>query len=191
MERKQIRRKLCLEQRKSLDSVFVEKASQQICHRLQTMDWYQNFDHILCYSSIMNEPDLTEFISAAMKEGKHIYLPKVHEDFMNFYEIRSLDDLKVGKFSVLEPMDLNKPYQGESGMICVPGVVFDVLGNRIGFGKGYYDRFFANGYSLSKVGIAYQFQIQDSWETDEFDVRMDRLCTEQEEVLCDGIKRTM
>ena len=79
----------------------------------------------------------------------------------------------VGDFNILEPQ--NDPYTGGFDLIIVPGVAFDRHGNRIGRGKGYYDRFLCQHLDVKRIGICFDFQLVDEVPTDPLDIKMDEV----------------
>ena len=84
-------------------------------------------------------------------------------------------DFAVGDFNILEPQ--NEPYTGNFDLIVVHGVAFDRQGNRLGRGKGYYDRFLCQHLKVKRIGICFDFQLVDSIPTEPFDIRMDEVIT--------------
>ena len=79
-----------------------------------------------------------------------------------------MENLKEKKFGVMEPDFGEEIKYNEIDLVIVPGVAFDINGNRIGFGKGYYDRFL-RGYNGKTIVLAYDFQVLESIETEEHD----------------------
>ena len=84
-------------------------------------------------------------------------------------------DFAVGDFNILEPQ--NEPYHGDFDLIIVPGVAFDRKGNRIGRGRGYYDRFLCQHLEVKRIGICFYFQLVEEVPTEPLDIRMDEVIT--------------
>jgi len=100
---------------------------------------------------------------------------------MDFYYVNSLNDLTKGYMGILEPDIINKallPVDEYSGLCIVPGVAFDKNCNRIGYGKGFYDRFFSV-YKIKNVGLAFECQIVDKIQSEENDFSLDLVITEE------------
>ncbi|RLF39548.1 MAG: 5-formyltetrahydrofolate cyclo-ligase, partial [Thermoplasmata archaeon] len=97
-------------------------------------------------------------------------------------EIENLDDLERGAFGILEPQN-KKIYTGDIDIIIVPGIAFDFRGYRIGYGKGFYDRFLRGADAL-KIGIAYDFQIVKQIPEDDGDVPVDIIVSEKRVLFC-------
>jgi 5-formyltetrahydrofolate cyclo-ligase len=94
-----------------------------------------------------------------------------------------MDDLEPGYFGVLEPKTCKPIEETNNSLVIVPGLVFDLDLNRIGYGKGFYDRYFQKsetmGNSLVKCGITYDMQICDGIEADTYDRHLDIIVTEK------------
>lgn len=115
---------------------------------------------ILAYASLAGEVETTEFCRKVLACGRELYLPKSYPGgILRFFAVGSLEDLQKGAFGVLEPEErVEKAYVPslqKPDLCLVPGICFDVYGYRIGYGKGYYDRFLANFTGVS-MGLAYE-----------------------------------
>ena len=115
---------------------------------------------ILAYASLAGEVETTEFCRKVLACGRELYLPKCYPGgILRFFAVGSLEDLQKGAFGVLEPEErVEKAYVPslqKPDLCLVPGICFDVYGYRIGYGKGYYDRFLANFTGVS-MGLAYE-----------------------------------
>ncbi len=110
---------------------------------------------------------------------KHIeiYTPKVDDETMDFFRITSFKDLSVGVYGILEPTTQEKTDPEELDVIIVPIVAFDKHKHRIGYGKGYYDRYLALT-PAKKIGIAFSFQETAEISVEPFDVDCDIVITE-------------
>ena len=101
---------------------------------------------------------------------------------MVFYRISALRDLSPGAYGILEPKEA-EAYQDEANALClVPGLAFSADGARLGYGKGYYDTFFAQ-HPVLKLGLCYDFQLVPQVPTQPHDVRMDGILTDKRLVL--------
>ena len=97
---------------------------------------------------------------------------------MDFYEIHSLNDLKEGHFHILEPTTqlLIKPNQID--LMIVPMLAFDSNNHRVGYGKGYYDRYLSCEFNRYKIGLAFSFQQVSYIPIDQFDLPLDEIIQE-------------
>ena len=111
---------------------------------------------------------------------------------MEFYPVTSWEGLAEGSFRILEPTDTRcGVVPGNTTVVCVPGIAFSNHGDRIGMGKGYYDRYLSRYPQLYKIGLAYELQMEYSWTPDVCDIAMDLLITEIREVQIDERKGIM
>lgn len=115
---------------------------------------------ILAYASLASEVETMKFCRKVLAGGRELYLPKSYPGgILRFFAVGSLEDLQKGAFGVLEPEErVEKAYVPslqKPDLCLVPGICFDVYGYRIGYGKGYYDRFLANFTGVS-MGLAYE-----------------------------------
>ena len=121
---------------------------------------YIQAQELLCYVSTDDEIDTKSIIFDALMRGKKVFVPKCTEQkgVMRFYRINSFDDLKIGKYGILEPVDTdfdNEWRQSKKNALCiVPALCCDSSGNRLGYGGGYYDRFLS-GFNGKKICLCY------------------------------------
>lgn len=97
---------------------------------------------------------------------------------MNYFEVGDFSELEEGAFHVMEPQE-SRPADWEDALVLVPGVAFDRKKNRMGYGKGYYDRYFAGKTDCVRLGIAYELQVAEQLPTEENDLPMEYLVTEK------------
>lgn len=165
--------------RSRMADTFVKQLSDKISGLVTEWDVYQNAQTMFFYYPLRNEVSLLPVIRDALHNGRHAAFPKTVGDEMEFYEISDLGELKAGRFHVMEPVTEGKqPFCTEPELCFVPGAVFDRAGGRFGYGKGYYDRYFAARKKVILVGCAYGCQIADHLPVDAWDIRMDFLICE-------------
>ena len=145
---------------------------------------YVNAKNILCYADCRGEVKTGGIIDDAINKGKKVFLPLCEEDYsMNFYSIDSMEDCVIGYYGITEPKACDEKRFSQSDftrdtLIIVPGVVFDRNHNRMGYSKGYYDRFLARFDGIDKIALAFEFQIVDEICANPWDVLMDKIITE-------------
>ena len=156
---------------------------RQLSIRLQThfikSAVYKNAHSIMLYIPIDNEPDTSIIIENAFKDKKTILLPVIKNKDIRAVVYTISTALKKGIYKTKEPVG-NDPYP-ESGIdvVIVPGIAFDINCNRIGYGKGYYDRFLSNlNKHTIKVGLTFNRCIIDEITCEEFDIPVDMIFTE-------------
>lgn len=122
-----------------------KKASEQIYKKLIHSSWYAQAGIIFSYASFRSEVDTERIHQKIWKDGKTLLLPRVDQKRkeMDFYVVRSENDLSPGYLGILEPMntDLWTPRKEERTLMLLPGAVFDDAKSRIGYGGGFYDRY--------------------------------------------------
>ncbi len=155
----------------------------KIQNKLMNLWAFRQADTILTYVSTPIEVDTKRMIQAALSMGKTVAVPKCesYERQMKFYLIKSLSELTPGAFGVLEPLfGERKPFDNFKNSLCVvPGLAFDKHGYRLGYGKGYYDRFLRN-YTGTTIGICYEDNIKERLPHGKYDVAVQMLITEKE-----------
>lgn len=111
---------------------------------------------------------------------KKVLAPKVIGKNMSFYEIKSVADLSTGSFNIPEPKESCAQDEDFSGIMIVPGVAFDRDCVRVGYGGGFYDRYLQANGNFVKIALAYDCQIFDHIEKDDFDIKPDFVVTESD-----------
>ena len=149
---------------------------------LCNMECYKSCDMVLFYAALDDEVNLDLSIKASLDYGKKVALPVCIDNNgkMQYYYIRSLDDVKIGAFGVREP-DVNfcSLVDDYTDAICiVPAIAFDKSGYRLGYGKGYYDRFLSR-FKGDTAGICYECCISNRLPRGRFDRYADVVVTEK------------
>ena len=138
------------------------------------------FKTVLCYKSLKSEILTDKIIDCAFENSIELFLPKcINDEEMIFYKVSDLSGLIKGKFSLEEPSEQSEAYSNGKGSVCViPCLACDERGFRLGWGKGYYDRFLKD-YSGTKAILCYSRQMEALLPKDEFDVCADYIITEK------------
>ena len=168
--------------RENMDAEKKGEMDSTIQSRLLSLREYSKADTIFTYVSKKIEVDTIGLISAALLNHKLVAVPRCVPNTydMEFYYINSLKDLEKGSFGVLEPIvqkcSIVTDYS--KGLCVVPGLSFDAQGYRLGYGKGYYDRFLSQ-FSGTTVGICYTSCVQWNLPHGYYDKPVDLLITEK------------
>lgn len=175
MKKEDIRRKVRA-QKSLLSEAERRKAACKAFEKLEQQMAFIMADNILLYHSLPDELSTHEFINK-WHSRKHFFLPRVNG--LNL-EILPYDQsrLHLGAFNIEEPDGANLTDISEIEVVIVPAVAYDLHGNRVGRGKGYYDRLLADT-NATKIGMAYDFQIFDEIDTDPFDIPVDIVITDR------------
>lgn len=155
-------------------------ASDSVFARLESSAAFQLAEKILMYHSLPDEVDTRRFLQK-WKGRKKFFLPRVNGvnlELLPYDETR----LEIGSFHIEEPTGNETHPVEEIEMIVVPGVAFDRKGNRLGRGKGFYDRLLQTARAM-KVGVGYEFQLLDQIPSEPHDIGMDMVITEHTTIL--------
>lgn len=154
--------------------------SDEVFSVLEITGQFRDASIILIYNSMADEVATANFIDR-WKNEKKFYLPVVVNDEIRFCLLEEQTEYKTSKIGVDEPISKNyfTDYH-KVDLIIVPGVAFDRKCNRLGRGKGYYDRFLSQHKDLFKIGICFEFQLFDEIPCSLDDVKMDMLVSEND-----------
>lgn len=187
MEEKAILRKRVLLQRSRLTDEERKSKSRTIVTKLLNHEKYAASRVFFAYLPFRDEVDIRPFIDEASRRGKTILLPKTRgKGRMDLHVFSGWESVGKGAYGIPEPSEETERWIEINAIDCalVPGVVFDRNGGRIGYGGGYYDRFFARLESKPwSVGVGYHLQLLERVPTDLHDVRMNEIITERETVV--------
>lgn len=172
-----------LKKRLSVPENVKSNADIRMTKRLLSLASFRYAGTILFYYPIKGEPDLTPAVSEAIAMGKRVAFPKCYPDGigMIYKFVTSLSELSPAMYGIPEPPEENESYvpsQFKSDICIVPAVCFDRDGYRIGYGKGYYDRFLA-GFGGTSVGFTLDCLLKDSVPRGRYDRAVDMIITEK------------
>ncbi len=184
-QKKELRKEAKL-YRKSLSEKDRLDKSTRIMINLKKLMEFQNADGILMYASLQGEVETLRLIQELLKEDKKaVYCPVTIGDEMEFYRIKAFEDLKEGNFHVLEPEALeDNIFMPENNMnycVIMPGLMFDKRGNRLGYGKGYYDKYLAKSpedVKMAAIALSYEAMVKEQIPAEETDRCADYIVTE-------------
>ncbi|MBI5227136.1 5-formyltetrahydrofolate cyclo-ligase [Candidatus Micrarchaeota archaeon] len=169
-------RKEILAERDGLRETQILSMSLIIKEKLFSTEHFQKAKTVCFYLAKGSEVSTKNMIESALSLGKHVVVPVTGEK-IEFVHFTSFEDLRRGRFGVPEPSTL-KPHSEEPDLIVVPGIAFDLHLHRLGYGKGYYDKYLATSGAY-RVGICYDFQVVPVLPRHEQDVPMDEVITEK------------
>ena len=148
--------------------------SSQIIDTVLSHPEYQQAKCVGIYVSLPKEVYTIPLIEHAFAT-KIVCTPRIENGVMHFYAIQSLQDLKEGHFHVLEPTTNQRIKPQAIDCMIVPMLAYDKRNYRVGYGKGYYDKYFHSGYRGYKLGLAYDFQEVDHIDEDQYDIALDEI----------------
>ena len=171
--------------RREMEPRYKQACDIKICQRFMSLATYRFADALLLYAPISGEIDIIPIAEDALKKGKTVAFPRCNaEDHtMVYYIIESLDQLAEGSYGIREPNPSLPVYdpiarRNENSVCFVPALAFDRKGYRIGYGKGYYDRYLGT-FGGAKMGVEYSACVVDSLPRGRFDTAVDFLVTEK------------
>lgn len=156
-----------------------ETKSQAVAEAFLKSELYANARQIMLYMPLGNEVDLTAVKNAAFADGKCVVFPVTEQNSGIITPICVNENtvFEKGSFSVMEPQSTELADMTRTDVVLVPGIAFDKSGTRVGFGKGCYDMLLER-YNGIKIGVCYDFQMQEKIPAEEHDIKMDFLLTE-------------
>lgn len=182
-EKKRIR-KTVLALRDDMPSAILEEKSSQIMKFLFSEKAYQGADVILTYVNYQSEVITTALIERALTDGKQVFAPKVTGTEMDFYRIGGMESLTKGYRGIREPSG-GEVFTKNTGsvLMVMPGVVFDINRHRIGYGKGFYDRYLErladSGVNIHTAALCYECQMFGEIPYEIHDRKPDMIITEK------------
>lgn len=171
MDKKELRAQIKMLKKQHTKEQLLEQ-SERILAKLEKHPDFVKAKRVMLYNALPDEVQTLAFLEKWHLE-KQIILPTVIGDDIIPVEYGKNTTFAVGDFNILEPQ--NEPYQGDFDLIVVPGVAFDKNGNRIGRGRGYYDRFLSQHLNVKRIGICFDFQLVDEVPTEPLDICMDEV----------------
>ena len=168
--------------RRSLPKSEWKELSSRIFEKLKASSEFGLSSTVHTYISMEHNREVCtiDLIRACLAAEKDVIVPRMKSDGrLSHHKITSLESLTVNNWGVYEPSENNEVELSDDMLIIVPMVAADFNRNRLGYGKGYYDRFL-NSTNAFKTGLCYNFNV--SWEplpTESFDIKMDKIISDQ------------
>lgn len=152
-----------------------EEDSISISERFFSLQKIKDSHAFLLYYPHKNEVDTRFIIKRLFEDNKIVLLPKVYEKHILPIKVDSIDNIHTGYAGIKEPE--GEVFNRKIDVIVVPAVAFDRKGYRLGYGKGFYDRFLKKHTDSLKVGLAYDFQVLDNLPIEQHDMPVDIILT--------------
>ena len=176
-------REYLLEKRNSLSREEVLSASETIIKEIDALIKKNKSIVLLGFMPLGNEIDLRalykKILAGYYKENFDIDiilgLPRVCGKEMRFFKIDSLDNLEKSKFGIMEPRLNSEEIIAKNAHVMVPLIGLDKNKKRLGFGGGFYDRYFGKHRENTLYGLAYDFQVDIDFDVNEYDIAMDHI----------------
>ena len=172
-------RKQMLAKRKALSIPIRKEVRDKIMEKLFSLKEFLEAKVVCFYISEDEEVATKQMIKEVLNLGKKILVP-VTNSHIELFEFTSFEDLVLGKFGVMEPKTRIKA-SGAPDLIIVTALAFDLDCHRLGYGKGYYDKFLKTT-KAKRVGICYDINIIEILPRHEHDEQMDLIITEKRSI---------
>lgn len=171
---KKVVRQQIRELKNSLTPSQKQAQADRVFTNLELLPEFKNAQNIFIYWSLPDELPTHKFIEK-WHTKKHFFLPSVADDSMIIKPFSRIEPMLEGCHGIMEP-DSSECFAGKIDLVIVPGIAFDLRKNRLGRGKGYYDRFFSNNESI-KIGVCFDFQLLENIPFSLHDMKMNKLIT--------------
>lgn len=178
-QQKKALRQEVIARRDALSQPGRDEASRLIRTRLLSLPVVQAAGSLFVFISYASEVDTHPLINDLLEAGRRIAVPKiVDKTTMLSVPMQDWQDLQPDRMGILTPTsDSHDP--GPFDVAVTPGVAFTEAGDRLGYGRGYYDRWFASHDVDTRIAICFEEQIVDSLPTDDYDLPVDLIVTER------------
>ena len=173
-----------LEKRDRIPYAIKAEKDMLIRNSLYALPEFLDAKKILLYASFRSEVETHSIIKKSLKSGKNLMLPRVYKEGhrLLLYELKDLRELNAGYMGIPEPFvpDERIVAIDDIDLVIIPGAAFDYSGNRLGYGAGYYDSLLAERKrKMPVIALAYEEQIVDPIPSEEHDVKVDMIVTDQ------------
>lgn len=160
-----------------------------IMQRISQLPEFINAKTIFFYTSFRNEVDTMDMIKVSLNAGKLIVLPRVDKENnrLKLYEIKNMNELARGYMWILEPFVSEDRLRNldDIDLIIIPGAAFDIYGNRLGYGAGFYDMLLSKmEKKIPIVAPAYEEQIVEKIPAEPHDIKVDKIVTDKKVIDC-------
>lgn len=178
MEEKKAIRKQIFAARKAQTDQQIEGWSKIIANSVTALPEYSSCQRIFAYADYNHEVMTKYIIEEAWKDGKEVAVPKVVGQDMVFYKLTDFAQLEKGYFGIPEPA-YGEIIHWEDALMIMPGVAFDRANHRVGYGGGFYDRFLEKHPRITRVAVAFEFQMLPEVPTEPTDISPEIIVTER------------
>ncbi len=172
---KQDIRQLMRQRKASCSPAERARLSQAVVQRLMLTAAWQRSHTVLLYHSLPDEVDTHELLRQAVAEGKRVLLPVVVGDDLELRPFHATEELQEGAFHILEPSGAAVQNLTDIDLAIIPGVAFTPQGQRLGRGRGYYDRLLPRLTQAHKTGLCWPFQLVETIPSEPHDIIMDEV----------------
>ena len=175
MNKKEMRAQIRAKKRAMTEEQIVS-ASARLGEQFRSCALYQNAKTIYGYLPYNQEVRTVPMLEQAIRDGKRVAVPKCYGEEMRFLYITDfVNEVAPGYANIPEPIADEPVADDPTALVLMPGLAFDPMGHRIGYGGGFYDRFLAKEPDHPTLALCYGFQMVDHLQTEEFDIPVDQV----------------
>lgn len=168
-------RKMIRDKKRAMTQEQIAEASLRLEKMFLDTEEYTAAHTVFAYLPYNQEVRTEGIIMKALADGKRVAIPKVYGDEMRFILITDLEGLEKSNMGIPEPITDSPVVVDATALVLMPGLAFDALGHRIGYGGGFYDKYLAQEPEHPTIALCYDFQMQPQLETDDFDIPVDKV----------------
>ena len=172
LNKKALRHEIALK-KKAMSTEQIERYSNELAAALYETGYYKNAASVYAYLPYNQEVRTWQILDRCKADGKRVAVPKVYGDVMHFLWLDDFTQIAPGAYNIPEPTFDAPVADDETALILMPGLAFDPLGHRIGYGGGFYDKYLAEHTQHTLVALCYPFQMFDHLDVDAHDVPVD------------------
>ena len=172
MDKAELRR-MIREKKRAMSQDEIESRSRCLGEKFAACEQYIAAKTIYGYLPYNQEVRTVPMLERALADGKRVAVPKVYGNEMKFIYLDDFSKIEKGYAGIPEPVEDGPVADDPTALVLMPGLAFDPMGHRIGYGGGFYDKFLASEPGHPTVALCYEFQMLPQLETEEFDIPVD------------------
>ena len=172
MDKKALRREI-RDKKRAMTLEEIDRRSAHLGELFVATEAYRQAKTVYGYLPYNQEVRTVPILERAIKDGKKVAVPKVYGDMMRFIYLDDLSQVEKSDMGIPEPIADSPVAEDKTALVLMPGIAFDEIGHRLGYGGGYYDKFLAAEPDHPTVALCYDFQMFAHLDTEEFDVPVD------------------
>lgn len=163
---------------KTMDGEKKHAMDRMVCEHFFSIPELLNAETVYGYWNLSWETGTEKILECLWSTGISVALPRVTGEHMEFFRVRSREDLEEGAFHILEPKSSCEQVSWSDALVLVPGLAFSKKGARLGKGGGFYDKFLEKEPEHRTAALAYEFQLCEDIPMNEYDRSVDLVITE-------------
>ena len=172
LDKKALRKEIGLKKR-AMTAAQIEAYSRELAERLYETDYYRDARSIYCYLPYNQEVRTWPILARAVADGTRVAVPKCYGREMRFLWLDDFTQVAEGAYTIPEPVFDEPVADDEEALIVMPGLAFDPMGHRVGYGGGFYDRYLEAHTHHKLVALCYPFQLFEHLDVEDHDVPVD------------------